>query len=152
VTSKNQCKHVHGFASPANCPWCQIERLEREVAFMKPLLPPFPGPQDASAPEGYRCSDCAIHGDACVACYSAWWNKQHPNHTAVEPTAVQALPDPAPYAHAICDFVDGGRNVVTLSERAFGDLCHMIYDVMERKPPSSVPWSKRRAEKTTRAG
>lgn len=35
--------------------------------------------QHASAPSGMKCSDCTIDGEACPACYSAWWRKRHPN-------------------------------------------------------------------------
>ncbi len=39
-----------------------------------------PTPRHASAPDGYRCADCAIDGHACPTCYAAWWAKKHPHH------------------------------------------------------------------------
>lgn len=33
----------------------------------------------ASAPEGYKCSDCTIDHEPCVDCYTVWWTKRHPN-------------------------------------------------------------------------
>lgn len=33
----------------------------------------------ASAPDGYRCADCAMSHEACPTCYRAWWAKRHPN-------------------------------------------------------------------------
>jgi hypothetical protein len=33
----------------------------------------------ASAPEGCKCADCQIDGEACPTCYVAWWTKRHPN-------------------------------------------------------------------------
>ena len=39
-----------------------------------------PTPRHASAPDGYRCADCAMDGHACPTCYAAWWAKKHPHH------------------------------------------------------------------------
>lgn len=33
----------------------------------------------ASAPEGYKCSDCEMDKEACPRCYTAWWQNRHPN-------------------------------------------------------------------------
>lgn len=33
----------------------------------------------ASAPVGYKCSDCTIDQEPCPACYKAWWQKRHPS-------------------------------------------------------------------------
>ncbi len=40
---------------------------------------PLPGSLHASAPAGMGCADCAIDGEACPDCYSAWWSGRHPN-------------------------------------------------------------------------
>lgn len=33
----------------------------------------------ASAPPGYRCSDCTMDKEPCPTCYTVWWQKRHPN-------------------------------------------------------------------------
>ncbi len=39
----------------------------------------------ASAPDGCKCSDCAIDQEPCPTCYAAWWAAKHPNTTLIEP-------------------------------------------------------------------
>ena len=34
--------------------------------------------EHASAPSGYKCSDCTTEDEACPTCYAAWWQKRHP--------------------------------------------------------------------------
>lgn len=33
----------------------------------------------ASAPNGYKCSDCTMDQEPCPHCYEAWWKAKHPN-------------------------------------------------------------------------
>jgi hypothetical protein len=33
----------------------------------------------ASAPTGFKCSDCTIDLEPCPRCYQAWWTAKHPN-------------------------------------------------------------------------
>ncbi len=44
----------------------------------------------ASAPEGHKCSDCALAEQPCPTCYGAWWQKQHPNFREI--SVVTELP------------------------------------------------------------
>jgi len=37
----------------------------------------------ASAPPGYKCSDCTMGEEACPVCYAAWWQAKHPNVSMV---------------------------------------------------------------------
>jgi hypothetical protein len=66
--------------------------------------------------------------------------------TAALDRVTGALPDPSPYARAICDFLRPhvGTRELVLDERAYSDLCHLVYDIMEQNPPTAVPWSHRR--------
>jgi hypothetical protein len=47
----------------------------------------------ASAPEGYKCSDCTIDSEACPLCYARWWEREHPNvlQITVSPTKVDLI-------------------------------------------------------------
>jgi hypothetical protein len=47
----------------------------------------------ASAPVEYKCADCSIDIEPCPTCYSAWWQKRHPNvaMAAVGNTELNAL-------------------------------------------------------------
>ena len=47
-------------------------------------------PLHASAPVGYKCSDCSIDSEACPTCYRAWWTKRHPNVEFVNVTRQEA--------------------------------------------------------------
>lgn len=33
----------------------------------------------ASAPPGYKCSDCTMDDEPCPRCYTAWWQARHPD-------------------------------------------------------------------------
>lgn len=54
------------------------------IAEYRALLAASPAPTlHAAAPEGYKCSDCTIDGEACPTCYAAWWKVRHPNHISL---------------------------------------------------------------------
>lgn len=43
------------------------------------VLAAFNGAIHASAPDGKKCVDCAMDGEACPDCYSKWWRDRHPS-------------------------------------------------------------------------
>jgi hypothetical protein len=45
----------------------------------------------ASAPPGYRCSDCTMDEEPCPPCYLAWWTKRHPNTIHAPELAQQVI-------------------------------------------------------------
>lgn len=63
----------------------------REAAAEEPLTKAM----HASAPAGYRCSDCTIDKEPCPACYAAHWRARHPNVTlAAREAAEPSKPEP----------------------------------------------------------
>jgi hypothetical protein len=65
-----------------------ISTLRRCADQLDAALLASPDARHAAAPSGYNCSDCTIDGEACPACYAAWWKQRHPNHIS--------LPAPTP--------------------------------------------------------
>lgn len=49
----------------------------------------------ASVPRGCKCADCSIDGEACPACYAAWWSNRHPNVTFDGGSAQETSEQPA---------------------------------------------------------
>ena len=41
-----------------------------------------------SAPIGYKCADCTIHGTTCPDCYSLWYNDNICHITRLKPRAI----------------------------------------------------------------
>ena len=53
-------------------------------------------PLHASSPEGHKCADCSIDGEACPECYAAWWQKRHPNVVLPEAPSLRGDPGGLP--------------------------------------------------------
>ncbi len=60
--------------------FAEYEKLERELTAERKAREE---PMHASAPMGYKCSECQIDSEPCPVCYRTWWAKKHSNTNLV---------------------------------------------------------------------
>lgn len=131
------CKSEMQPVGAGRCPTCGQDS-DAIRAIFAPLK--TEGPLHASAPDGHKCADCTIDGEACPDCYSAWWKKRHPNVVFSESKEwlIWSNEHRAWWGPARCGYPDdvdvAGR--YTLAEARA--ICHSRHWADGRTPPETM--------------